>query len=213
MRSRLAVFVAACALSSGSALAHIQLDHPPARTAEQKAGPCGAASSARSDRVSRFRPGATITIRWRETIDHPGHYRVAFDEDGDDSFPTPEGFDDDTSGDPAVLIDLIADRAGGGEYTQQITLPDVECSNCTLQLIQMMTDKAPYGDGNDIYFQCADLELTPDAPEGGEVPDGAAPGGCRCVTSTGAGGGVGFLALLVFALLPPWRVRGGRRRA
>ena len=201
MRLLLAFLVVSTgALSSGSALAHIQLDFPLARWEDQKAGPCGRAQGARTDRVSRFKPGATVLVRWRETIDHPGHYRIAFDEDGDDSFPIPAGYDD-TSGGPTVLVDGIPDRSGAGEYTQEITLPNVTCDNCTLQLIQMMTDKAPYGDGNDIYFQCADLELSEDAPDGGGVPlPETEPSGCRCVKPASSMGGPVSVALLLVAL-------------
>lgn len=198
MRPQLAFLFSVVTLSSGSALAHIQLDYPTARWEDQKAGPCGRSGEGRTERVNRFRPGATITVRWRETIDHPAHYRIAFDEDGDDDFPTPAGFDD-TSGGPTVLVDGIADGSGG-EYEQEITLPNVECDNCTLQLIQMMKDKAPYGDGNDIYFQCADLELTPDAPEGGEPADPGSAGGCRCVSSSPASG-AGVFAWLAAGLV------------
>jgi uncharacterized protein (TIGR03382 family) len=62
-----------------------------------------------------------------------------------------------------VLADNLPDAAGGS-FTKMIQLPNVECENCTLQLIQMMYDKAPYGDGNDIYFQCADISLRAGAP-------------------------------------------------
>lgn len=163
------------------AAAHIELLAPKKRVAGLKTGPCGEAGSVRGDDVCQYRPGATITLAWDETIDHPGHYRIAFDEDGDDDFFDPASFED-VSGGPGVLLDGIADRDVGGDdarYTQEITLPDVECDNCTLQVVQVMTDKAPYGDGNDLYYQCADIVLSASAPE---VP----AAGC---TSDGEGGG------------------------
>ncbi len=174
-----ALVVLSCLVAALPAASHIRLDEPVARYTDQKSGPCGRAGGERTDRVTVYKPGATLTVRWTETIDHPGHYRIAFDEDGDERFPVPAAFDD-TSGGPTVLVDGIADRAGGGEYEQVVTLPNVECERCTLQLIQMMTDKPPYGDGNDLYFQCADLALRADAPDEGEYlgPDAAA--GCSC---------------------------------
>jgi hypothetical protein len=160
------------------ALAHIQLDDPPARTTQQKDGPCGAADSPRGETATVFAPGETITVRWRETINHPSHYRIAFDADGDDDFADPADFMD-FSGNPTVLLDAIEDRAGG-EYSASVTLPDVVCETCTLQLVQVMYDKPPYGDGNDLYYQCADLALRraeapgPDAsPDGTPEPDAA----------------------------------------
>jgi hypothetical protein len=84
------------------------------------------------------------------------HYRISFDDDGQD-FTVPNDFMDFTQT-TNVLVENIADRAGGA-YTQMIQLPSTPCENCTLQLFQMMYDKAPYGDGNDIYYQCADIAL------------------------------------------------------
>ena len=56
-------------------------------------------------------------------------------------FVDPAGFDDLNSA-PSVLVDGIADKAGG-DYAYDITIPNVECTNCTLQVIQVMTDKPP----------------------------------------------------------------------
>lgn len=183
--------------SFGSAQAHIRLDYPMPRTLELKTGPCGAAGSTRGSNVTVLAPGATIEVKWTETVNHPGHYRVSFDPDGQD-FTVPLDFND-FSQTMNVLVDNIPDRAGSQlVYKQMITLPNMTCENCTLQVIQMMTDKAPYGDGNDLYFQCADIALrngapTPDAPlavtdangaggDAGSTP--AAKSGCQ--TSSGS---------------------------
>ncbi len=53
-----------------------------------------------------------------------------------------------------------------------ITLPNEPCPACTLQLIQVMQDKPPWGDGNDIYYQCADLVI--EAGAGGAAQERAA---------------------------------------
>jgi hypothetical protein len=161
-------------LATTPAAAHIQLDDPPARTSSQKAGPCGAADAPRGDTVATFAPGQTITVRWRETINHPAHYRIAFDADGDDDFADPLDFMD-FSGNPTVLLDAIADR-DGGEYSAEVTLPDVTCERCTLQVVQVMYDKPPYGDGNDLYYQCADIAVVGDVPDAGPaIPDPPEP--------------------------------------
>jgi MYXO-CTERM domain-containing protein len=167
------VALASFILPSGLAVAHTTLTYPPPRTLSNKAEPCGASGSVRGDTVSTFKPGETITVTWDETVDHPGHYRIAFDTDGDDDFPNPNTPDDAF---PSVLVDQIPDRSGGGLYSQDITFPDVECDNCTLQLIQIMTTSVPY---NSFYYQCADITLSSSAPDG---PDGGTGGG-------GGGGG------------------------
>ena len=186
--------------------AHIGLMSPTSRYGPNilKTGPCGAAGGSRSNNVFTFAPGQTITVIWDEYIDHPGHFRISFDEDGDDDFVDPpcinnctgypavfpdfEQFSNDT-----VLMDGIQDTSGG-LTTIQVQLPDIECDNCTLQVIQVMYDKPPYvNPGNDIYYQCIDLILTrqQNAPDAGvddagvdDAGVGDAPdegSGCECV--------------------------------
>ena len=168
---------------SAVASAHIALKSPTARTTDQiqlKTGPCGQTTNARTANVTVFKPGQTITVAWDETINHPGHYRISFDPNGT-NFPNPKSFTD-MDGGVNVLVDGIPDKTGAAPiaYSQQVTLPNVECNNCTLQLIQVMTDKPPYDPGptgNDIYYQCADLVLTnsdaglPPPPDGGSTTD------------------------------------------
>lgn len=151
-------------LIASPSFAHIQLDYPPARTTSQKSSPCGAAGSVRGESITRLQAGETLIVRWRETINHPGHYRISFDDDGQD-FVEPASFTDFYT-DGSVLHDDIADKSGG-EYTFEMTVPNVSCTNCTLQVVQVMTDKAPYGDGNDLYYQCADIEIVQDSADMG----------------------------------------------
>ena len=177
---RLATVVAIGLLApSATAYAHIALTSPAPRSEAQKEGPCGAAGSPRGTKVTTFRPGQTITVEWDETVEHPGHYRIAFDDSGDDSFRNPSRPDDNF---PQTLADQIPDRASGGHYTQQITLPNMTCTNCTLQLIQVMTTVVPY---NSFYFQCADIAI---AAEGAEPEPGPAEaeGGCAAGSSSGS---------------------------
>jgi uncharacterized protein (TIGR03382 family) len=201
-------------LAPSVALAHVTLTFPPPRTSAQKDQVCGAANSVRGTNVTTLPPGATISVTWLETIDHPGHYRIAFDEDGQ-GFPVPLTADEDTTGMPTVVMDLIPDIQGnkpptGRPYSVNITLPNIECNNCTLQLTQLMTDKPPYRQApptDDIYYQCADITLSASAPDAGPNqptpdagvdpgnpmnPDGEVGGGC----STGAGAGLAVAAML-----------------
>ncbi len=218
--------------------AHLTLESPPSRYGGDvlKDGPCGRSDGARSANVTMVESGATIEIVFDEYIDHPGHFRVAFDADGDDDFRDPPCLENCISrtdpapvfaqySDPTVLLDGIADTRGG-RTTIQVTLPDVECDRCTLQVIQVMYDKRPItSPGNDLYYQCADLvlrrttareadiaevvpvelgpEAEPDAaPEAvAEVPDASeTEAGETAVTTADDGGcglgGVGLGALL-----------------
>ena len=157
-----------------TARAHLHVFDPPSRDGRNalKTAPCGLAGSERGDAVITLAPGAELTIAWDEYIDHPSHYRVAFDPDGDDDFVDPATMMEmytAQGGDAVVLLDGIADHNGGDDYRVSVTLPNVQCDNCTLQIVQVMYDKPPYGDGNDLYYQCIDLVLQGDGPT--EPPD------------------------------------------
>jgi hypothetical protein len=97
----------------------------------------------------------------------------------------------------AVLLDGIEDDPPTYPlYSVSITLPDVECDNCTLQLIQVMYDKVSNGFGNDdIYYQCADLVLRRGDTAGADAgpgfdagPDADAGTNADAGTDAGAGG-------------------------
>lgn len=153
-----------------TASAHIKVVEPLARHEQQKTGPCGKADDMRGDLIHTFAPGQTITIVWDEFVPHPGHYRISFDNDGEDDFVDPADYDDFYTND-TVLLDNIPDNEGTGTYMQEVTLPNIPCDNCTLQVVQMMTDKPPYGDGNDLYYQCIDIVLTGDDPTDSDTDD------------------------------------------
>jgi hypothetical protein len=189
---RLAVLAAIGVLASAvPADAHIEMTSPAPRELAQKAGPCGNTGSKRGTKVTAFRPGQTITVEWDETVDHPGHFRLAFDESGNDSFQDPNRPDDNF---PQTLADQIADRSGGGHYSQQITLPNISCTNCTLQLMQIMTTAVPY---DSFYFQCADLVLG----DGGDPePTGPTETEGGCATGSSVQGLAAGLAVLGLAL-------------
>jgi MYXO-CTERM domain-containing protein len=236
------ILVAATIAVPAVASAHIHMTSPSGRTTEQKIRHCGLAGSPRAN-VSTFPPGATITVTWQETIQHDGWFRIAFQHDGDE-FQIPPGEAGPCSGggacrfpqtdytgmtDPVSGSLIIADRIADGTLSFDVTLPNVECTNCTLQLTQFMTSGhgdygEDLGESDDIYFQCADLILsasaadaapgpTPDADPGNPQPDAGgnnndgASGGCRV-----GGGSSGILTVLAMVgLLRRRRPRSARR--
>lgn len=240
--ARVRLFVIALALASFAlpavASAHLDLLDPPARydRRELKHAPCGITGGNQGDPVAIYEPGETIAITIEEYIEHPSHYRVAFDDDGDDDFQDPTCIEHCESGsaDPVfapseggvILADLVPD-APEVVQTIEVTLPDVECDTCTLQVIQVMYDKKPItSGGNDIYYHCADIALVRDAgamdlgvlpprpdlgpppPDGGPSVDaGTDLGGGGC---SAAGGPVGWPWLLLS--LAALRRRGGSSR-
>lgn len=177
----LPVIVLAVGLA-GPAAAHLGLRYPASRYGDDvlKVPPCGMLRGERTENATELKAGAQIEVVWDEYVDHPGHFRISFDDDGDDDFVDPACLDGCDTTTPeielysnrTVLLDGIADTPLGGQSSAIVTLPDVECERCTLQVIQVMYDKPPYvSPGNDIYYQCADLVLRRDPPPEGCAGD------------------------------------------
>jgi hypothetical protein len=188
-----AALAAGFQLLSTNALAHIELQLPMNRYSDIKAGdnkscPCGSGTTNRScrkpeefadpdrseDRVTTFAPGDTITVRFDEYVGHGGRYRIAFDPDG----ASLDAFNENILLDEPDPSGNVGNMGQGSMWQFQVTLPNMTCDNCSLQLIQVM-------DGNTVdpvlnpvdrggtYFQCADIVLANGTPAGGIPP--AAP--------------------------------------
>ena len=109
-----------------------------------KSGPCGGIP--RSANPTVFRPGQQITVEWEETINHPGYYRIAFSPAND------QGYDEN------VLLQVDDEQDDSNvphQYSATITLPNLQCTDCSLQLIQYMTERDPPS----LYYSCADIVL------------------------------------------------------
>jgi uncharacterized membrane protein YgcG len=213
--------------AGGSAFAHISLEQGGTHLsrdgeANLKEGPCGKAGSTRGTNIYTYAPGATITVRFVETIPHPSYFRFAFQQSGDDQFKEPASIKPIDSSRPCpidsgdhcgasdfyntpnvlpMMDDLDPHLAGAskGTYEYQVTLPNVECDNCTLQLIQVMEDNQFHGDYDptpgvgveDIYHQCIDLVLKAGAPSSNDAGAGAGGTGGGGAGGGGAGGAGG----------------------
>jgi hypothetical protein len=214
--------VAGFVLAALPARAHVRLVSPVSRYGdEMKFGPCGRLTSLRTNLVTTLRPGQTIEVVFDEIVGHPGYYRIAFDPSGDDDLGPPE-WDGASLASPTfvnpqnvqVLADHVPDAPGGVNThgVVSVQLPDIECDSCTLQLIQVMTDKPPYDGVDDFYYQCADLVLSRTLQVGGPPPRSfdsppldspTRSGGC----ASARGGTTAPALLLALAALLPRRVR------
>lgn len=238
--SRLGLAVCLLLAAPTVASAHIHLLQPKSRTdnptGDQKERHCGNSLYSRAanpSRVTWFKPGEKIVVKWQETVRHPGWYRISFQANGEVFSYPPPGNAPNANGDPSnfptvnqtgvtdsatgakVLLDRIPDGEPGTTQMAEVTLPNIECSNCTLQFNQFMTDRTEYTntDGGAVYFHCADIVLSNSPPpppmvDAGPVdasPDGGYPadgrslqGGC---STSGTGGSLCVLLAAVAALV------------
>lgn len=151
----------------------------------QKLGPCGGTSAnagTPSQVVSKVKGGTPLHLTIRETIFHPGHYRVALVMNATSELPAdPTATTRDTDrgpysvaapiqspAPPPLLADgLFPHTTRPTELFQaDVPLPNVTCKKCTLQVTQFMAEHGVNRDGGFYYHHCAELEITadPDKP-------------------------------------------------
>ncbi|MBX3158990.1 MAG: lytic polysaccharide monooxygenase [Deltaproteobacteria bacterium] len=231
MRTSLACLAAALSAvvaSQGVARAHFKLVAPESMITQstlgdpQKGAPCGPNGAVTPNgMLTVAKPGSMLTVSIQETITHPGHYRVALAPNvaglPDAPVVTPVGGDQcgSTTIDPNPTLPVLADGIfahtsafpAGSVQTVQVQLPQTECNNCVLQVIQYMKNHgAPC-----FYYHCAAITISNDAPDAGPtggdagLDPGTDPAGGCC----GTGGAPSSLALA--ALLGAVVLRKRRR--
>lgn len=136
-------------LMSHASFGHTILDpngNIPGRTnVVQKTGPCGGV--ARTGVNKMLTAGSMVRVDWLETIQHPGRFEIYFSQANDANFQ---------------LLATVPDNQNGSNdlphaFNTMVKLPDgVTCDNCTLQVIQVMTENpaAPT-----YYYACGDISV------------------------------------------------------
>ncbi|MDB4945340.1 MAG: hypothetical protein JWP97_4874 [Labilithrix sp.] len=189
-------FLAAAAVSAPSvAMAHTVMTMPAPRdnSDSHKSGPCGGV--ARTTACTAYAAGATIPVKWKETVDHTGCFQIGLSTANDQNFTVLKQIND-PSGTPTGMV-----------YSDSVTIPSgVTCKDCTLVVRQLMkgsacvgnsTTTGPFEDvtGVSTYYSCADIRIGDSTPcasadagtdagtDAGEDEDDAG-------TTTGPDGGV-----------------------
>jgi hypothetical protein len=180
---------------SGAAHAHFNLTTPPAADNATDGGkgapPCGPTTA--SGVVTPAQGGRPLDIKLTETVGHPGHYRFALSINSRAELPADPvavvsgGLSVSAPVENPPVFPVLADgvfdhpvAVSGAVYETTVTLPNITCAKCTLQIIEFMAQHGPNPGGGYYYHHCADLQITAD-------PSLPADGG----GSTGAGGGTG----------------------
>ena len=155
----------------------------------QKVAPCGGVSAnpgrgtpanpgVPSGAVTDIKGGSSFHVLLSETVFHPGHYRVALAKSAANLPPDPKVTTRDSDRGPwsvsaeiqsPALPPLLADglfahtERPTGLVEADITIPNVNCRNCVLQVIQFMADHGKNPDGDFSYHHCATVNITADA--------------------------------------------------
>jgi len=179
--------ISAIVLGAGSASAHFILMSPDSWVVEnalgdpQKAGPCGANAATPGTptaKVTAMNGGDKLHIKIKETIYHPGFYRVALAVMDRAELPKdPEATTKESprgpisvSGriesapQPPVLVDglfLHHEKPAADTFWEtDVKLPNINCDKCTVQIIQFMEAHGLNKDGDFTYHHCADVKIT-----------------------------------------------------
>lgn len=110
-----------------------------------KSGPCGGLTRSATPPV--LISGQNLVIEFEETIFHPGRFEVYFSPAGEANF---------------TLLKTIPQNPANTslnvphQFVTSVTLPNITCTDCTLQLIQVMLENPAVPS---LYFSCADLQL------------------------------------------------------
>jgi hypothetical protein len=148
----------------------------------QKLGPCGGTSKLAgvpTGAVTAVKGGSLLHLHVKQTIYHPGHFRVALAVlDRAELPPDPEDVTKDgprgpisvsakvdPNPKPPVLVDGLWDHhvnVPGQEFETDVKLPNINCDHCSLQLIQFMEEHGINPDGRFTYHHCADLQISAD---------------------------------------------------
>ncbi|HXP88773.1 MAG TPA: SCE4755 family polysaccharide monooxygenase-like protein [Bryobacteraceae bacterium] len=184
----LVLAAAAMAATAPFAVAHFRLMEPASWLVEnnlgdpQKLGPCGGTTAnggMPSNAVTKVQGGQKLHIKLQETVFHPGHYRIALAVNARSELPPdPEATTRDSEKGPwsvsapisspvkpPVLADGLWQHTSkqADPWETDVTLPNINCPHCTLQITEFMAEHGYNKDGGYYYHHCADLAITADA--------------------------------------------------
>jgi len=163
-------------LAPASWLVENQLGDP------QKAAPCGGTNTdfgKPTYAVTDVRGGSALHIKVQETVYHPGHYRVALAVNSPTELPldpkaqtmtNDKGAIMSVSGEimnpvtAPVLADGLFQHSAKTDqpFETDVTVPNINCKSCTLQVIQFMEQHGVNNPGQFTYHHCAVLRVTAD---------------------------------------------------
>lgn len=148
----------------------------------QKAAPCGGTNTnfgKPTYAVTDVKGGAKLHVKVQETVYHPGFYRVALAVNSPTELPIDpkaeakvdeRGRVVSVSGAimnpvaPPVLADgLFVHQARTADpFETDVTIPNINCKACTLQVIQFTEQHGVNNPGEFSYHHCALLKITAD---------------------------------------------------
>jgi hypothetical protein len=188
---------------------------PPETVGGKGAPPCGPDTDFPTSTTTPVMGGHTLHLDVKETVYHPGWYRIALGVNGrSDVPPDPNVYGDaamtmkldptipnkqaSVTSDkqvPAKFPVLAADvwdhtKMATMDFVMDLPIPNFDCPKCVLQIEEFMAQHAANPGGGFYYHHCANINITADHTMPLFVPPGA-DGGASDAGSGNAGSGGG----------------------
>jgi hypothetical protein len=148
----------------------------------QKAAPCGGTNTnfgTPTWAVTDVKGGSALHVKVQETVYHPGHYRIALAVNSPTELPVDPVAQTTTDANgkvtsvsapvmnpvaPPVLADGLwsHDDHVMHAFETDVTIPNINCKHCTLQVMQFMEQHGMNNPGGYSYHHCAVLHITAD---------------------------------------------------
>jgi hypothetical protein len=154
----------------------------------QKIAPCGGVSAnpgrgtppnpgVPSGAVTEIKGGSMFHLLVQETVFHPGHYRVALTRAAAQLPADPVVTTRDSERGPQSVSAVIQNPAVApvladglfahterptGLWEGDIAIPNINCKDCVMQVIQFMAEHGKNPDGDYSYHHCAAVNITAD---------------------------------------------------
>jgi hypothetical protein len=151
----------------------------------QKMAPCGGTSAdpgKPSGAVTNVQGGEKLHIKLRETVFHPGFYRIALAVNSRDELPPDPVVKTEPTANgprsvsaaiqyppaPPILADGLFPHTTRleKEVETDVEVPNINCAKCILQIVEFMAAHGLNKDGDYSYHHCAVLQIraNPDKP-------------------------------------------------
>ena len=148
----------------------------------QKAAPCGGTNAdfgKPTYAVTDVKGGSLLHVKVQETVYHPGHYRIALAVNSPTELPVDPKAETMTNDKgqvmsvsgavmspvaPPVLADGLFPHSAktADPFETDVTIPNINCKHCTLQVMQFMEMHPVNNPGQFSYHHCAVLHITAD---------------------------------------------------
>lgn len=148
----------------------------------QKAAPCGGTNTnfgTPTWAVTDVKGGSQLHVKVQETVYHPGHYRIALAVNSPTELPVDPVAQTMTNDQGKVMSvsapvmsplapPVLADGLWSHDdhvlhaFETDVTIPNINCRHCTLQVMQFMEQHPVNNPGGFSYHHCAVLHITAD---------------------------------------------------